>query len=98
MRASTSESQASGSTPFIFAVYAARRTMPKGAGNNRLLGWAGKLLGDAGPRSIRHSWGGQSDSRKASRRSSGLKRVRFAPSYGFSLASAASLSAMWACR
>ncbi len=36
-------------------VYAARRTMPNGAGNNRLLGRAGKLLGDAGPRSIRHS-------------------------------------------
>ena len=79
-------------------VYAARRTMPKGAGNSRLLGWAGKLLGDAGQQSIRHSWGGQSDSRKASRRPSGLKRVRLTPSYGLSLASAASLSAMWACR
>ena len=80
------------------AVYAARRTMPKGAGNDRLLRRAGKLLGDAGPRSIRHSSDGQSASRKASKRSLGRKRVCLAPSYGLSLASAASLSARWACR
>ena len=83
--------------PFIFAVYAAQRTMPKGAGDDQLLRRAGTVLHDAGPRSIRHSSGGQSASRKASRRSLGRKRVRLAPSY-LSLASAASLSARWACR
>jgi len=98
MRERTSASHACGSTPFILAVYAARRTMPKGAGDDRLLGRASRLLGDAGPRSVRHSSGGQSASRKASRRSLGRKRVRLAPSYGLSLASAASLSARWACR
>ena len=66
--------------PFIFAVYAAQRTMPKGAGDDQLLRRAGTVLHDAGPRSIRHSSGGQS-----------------ASSY-LSLASAASLSARWACR
>ncbi len=55
MRARTSESYACGSTRFIFAVYAARRTIPKGVWDDRLLGRAGSLLGDAGPRSIRHS-------------------------------------------
>jgi len=67
--------------PFIFAVYAAQRTMPKGAGDDQLLRRAGTVLHDAGPRSIRHSSGGQSASRKAIRRSLGRKRVRLAPSY-----------------
>jgi hypothetical protein len=37
MRERTSVSQACGSQPFIFAVYAAQRTMPKGAGDDQLL-------------------------------------------------------------
>src|SRR5580700_2988074 len=43
--------------PFILAVYAAQRTMPKGAEDDQLLRRAGTVLHDAGPRSTRHSSG-----------------------------------------
>ena len=70
-----------------------RSLMPKGAGDDQLLRRAGTVLHDAGPRSIRYSSGGQSASRKASRRSLGRKRCAWRPRT--ELASAASLSARW---
>lgn len=98
MRASTSASHACGSTSFIFAVYAARGTMPNGSG------MAHRCDAGIGPRvydrlgSIRHSLTAQSASRKASRRSFGWKRIRLPRSYVLSFARAASLRARWACR
>jgi len=79
-------------------VYAARRTMPNGSGNNPWLSRCCRPSRDCWLRTIRHSSGAQSASRKASNRSLGRKRIRLPPWYGLSLANAASLSLRCACR
>jgi transposase len=79
------------------ALYADRRTMPSGSGSGlsitRTCGQSNRYRLS----SIRHSLASYNASRKASRRSLGRKRVCLLRSYGLSFASAASLSARWAC-
>ena len=77
MRASTSASQAWGSMSFIFAVYADRRTMPNGLGDNLSLLRNRDMSSGLCVGAIRHSLATYSASRKASSRSFGRKRVSF---------------------